>query len=472
MNVNEGPQLSHAREHVTQKLLLGAVLAIVAGLLGLYLSGEVAIGWTIAITTLCLVWWVTEPMPIPITSLIPMALFPLVGVLSPADVAKAYGSPITILLLGGFLLSTAMAGSGVHRRIAFMMIRLLGGDSARRIVFGFMVASALLSMWISNTATVLMLLPIALAVVANATKSQLALPLLLGIAFAANVGGIGTPIGTPPNLVFLEVYRQTSGHDIGFLHWMLWGVPVVLLMLPLMALWITRNLGGQTVEHDKDYFHLGAWESVEKRVLIVFALVALGWITRLSPFGGWSSWLDMPNANDSQVALLGVLLMFIIPDGKGSRLLTWEIANRIPWGILLLFAGGFCIALAFKNSGLSAIIGDALGVLTFFPSLLLILVICLCVTFLTEMTSNTATTQILMPILAAAALGASLRPELLMVPAAMSASCAFMLPVATAPNAIVFGTGHIHARTMAREGLLLNFLGAIVITTVCWLLIA
>ena len=448
-------------------LTLGPLLAAVAFFTLQSFSWQETACWTAAITIICAVWWIFEPIPIPATSLIPLATLPIIGVLTPAQVGEAYGSPLVLLLMGGFILSTAMEKSGAHRRVALGMVNLFGGNSSRRLVFGFMAASAVLSMWISNTATTLMLLPVALAVIERSDDDNLAIPLLLGIAYAASVGGIGTPIGTPPNLVFREIYWENTGIEIGFLTWMSWGVPVVLIFVPIIALWLTRRLNHQG---HVDMPKVGAWQTEERRVFLVFAFTALAWITRSQPFGGWKTWLDVPGANDASVALLAVVAMFLIPNGKGSRLLDWETAGRIPWGMLILFGGGIAIAKAFIVSGMSAALGNALAGIAGWPILAMMAVICLCITFLTEMTSNTATTTLMMPILAAAAIAAGIAPEALMVPAAMSASCAFMLPVATAPNTIVFSTGWFTTRLMAREGLVLNFTGVIVISVMCYLL--
>lgn len=422
------------------------------------------------VAVLCVLWWVFEPVPIPVTSLLPLAVLPLLGVLTPAQVGQAYGSPLILLLLGGFLLSKAMEHSGAHRRIAIGMVNLFGASSGRRLVLGFMVASAVLSMWISNTATTLMLLPVVLAVLdATDSREELAAPLLLGVAYAASVGGLGTPIGTPPNLIFMQVYEQTTGEVISFTRWMSWALPVVILMVPAMALVLTRNLrGALSVQLPP----VGRWRTEERRVMLVFGLTALAWITRGEPFGGWSAWLGLPGANDASVALLAVVVMFLVPNGKGQRLLTWERASTIPWGVLMLFSGGICLAKGFVSSGLSDLLGQWLSGMTAIPVFALILLICLVVTFMTEATSNTASTTLLMPVLAAAALAAGIAPELIMVPAAMSASCAFMLPVATAPNSVVYGSGLISTARMAREGVGLNLLGAAVISVVCYFMLA
>jgi sodium-dependent dicarboxylate transporter 2/3/5 len=403
-----------------------------------------------------------------VTSLLPLAILPLLGVLTPKEVGQAYGSPLILLLLGGFLLSKAMEHSGAHRRIAFGMVTLFGASSARRLVMGFMAAAAVLSMWISNSATTLMLLPVALAILDGVEdKEKLAVPLLLGIAYAASIGGLGTPIGTPPNLIFMQVYEQTTGQNISFTAWMGWALPVVIIMVPAMALMLTRNLGGAL---NVRLPQMGPWQTQERRVMAVFGLTALAWITRSEPFGGWSAWFGVPEANDASVALLAVVVMFLVPDGKGERLLTWERAATIPWGVLLLFSGGICLAQGFVNSGLSDVMGAQLVDLITMHPYVLMLLICLGVTFMTEATSNTATTALLMPVLAAAAVAAGIAPEMIMVPAAMSASCAFMLPVATAPNTVVFSSGLITTARMAREGFLINLMGAVVISSVCYLL--
>ena len=447
-------------------LLAGPVAAFVAG--SLAADAGPAVAWTVGVTTLCALWWITEAVPIPVTALIPIALLPLVGAIPAAQAARAVGDPLILLLMGGFMLSTAMEKSGAHRRIALGMINLFGARDGRRLVFGFMAAAALLSMWISNTATTLMLLPIALAVIQGCDDKRLALPLLLGMCYAASIGGTGTPVGTPPNLIFMRVYQESTGLELGFTQWMGWALPVVLVMLPIAGFWLTRGL---KLRAPVKLPSVGVWRSEEIRTLAVFAVTAILWVTRREPFSGWSGLLDLPQANDGSVALLAVVAMFVIPNGAGGRLLDWKTAGSIPWGILLLFAGGICLAGAFASTGLSASIGESLASYASWSPWLLILVICLAVTFLTEITSNTATTSLLMPVLAAAALAAGIEPRLIMVPAAISASFAFMLPVATGPNAVVFSSGQITVPQMAREGLVLNLLGALAISTIAyWLL--
>ena len=423
-----------------------------------------------AVTTLCGVWWIFEPIAIPATSIIPFAAFPLLGVMDHKQVAACYGHHVILLVLGGLMLSTAMEKSGAHRQVALGVVRAVGGRGGRRLVLGFLLAAAIMSMWMSNTATTLILLPVAMAVLDEAErKHQLAVPLVLSVAYGATIGGIGTPVGCATNLMFMAEYEKTTGIEVGFLDWMKMGVPVVALMLPITWLWLTRRLG------KAEEFSLprpGPWQTEQRRVLIVFSLTALAWTTRSDPFGGWSRLIDAPGAGDGTVALLAVTAMFLIPSGRGGRLLDWQSAGKIPWGILLLLGGGIAIARGFEVSGLSSALGDVLVELGTLPVVLMIASICLAVTFMTEVTSNTATTALLMPILAAAGVAADIDPALLMVPAVISASCAFMLPVATSPNAIVFSSGQISVREMTREGLALNLIGVPVVTTVCYLVLS
>lgn len=392
----------------------------------------------------------------------------MAGVLNHKQVANAYGNDIILLLLGGFILSTAIEKSGVHRHLAIGMVRLVGSNGNKNLVLGFMLASAFISMWISNTATTLMLIPVAIAILEHCEEKQVATPLLLGIAYAANIGGVGTPIGTPPNLIFFSQYSELMGTSFSFLQWIRLGFPVVLFMVPLMWLWLTRNLKNTS----KPFLpELGTINLAQKRVLIIFSITALAWMTRIQPFGGWSQLLGTPGVGDSTVALFMVVLMFLIPDGKGGKLLDWETASQIPWGLLILIAGGIAIANAFSSSGLSIELGQVLSGISILPKLIVIVSICSVVTFLTEVTSNTATTSVMMPILAALALQAKLDPALVMIPATLSASCAFMLPVATPPNAVVYSTGEFSISRMAREGLILNLIGVVVITGLSYIIL-
>ena len=453
------------RESIWPGLVSGLCLAVIMAAL----EQPEAIVITAVVAWLCMLWWIFEPLPIPVTSLLPIAVFPISGVLTSEQVGASVGSPLIILLLGGFLLSRGMESTGAHHRIALSVVNLVGGHKPRRLVLGFMIAGALLSMWISNTASILMLMPVALAVLASCSdRNSLAAPVLLGLAWSCSIGGLGTPIGTPPNLILVQVYEENTAQTISFGQWMSWGMPVVLTLLPVAWWWVTRAVPR---ELDIQVPAVGPWRSAERRVLVVFGLTAVAWITRAEPFGGWQTWLGFPAANDASVALLAVVALFVVRDDQGEPLIDWAKASQIPWGVLLLFGGGICLARAFVASGLSAQVGDALTAVAALPVFAMMLLLALAVTFLTEATSNTATTALLMPVLAAVALAVEIDPLWLMVPAAMSASCAFMLPVATAPNAVVFGSGELPIRRMVREGFALNLIGALLIATVAWVLL-
>ncbi|APE06291.1 sodium:dicarboxylate symporter [Alteromonas sp. RW2A1] len=472
-NKNNSPQTTST----SKNLIIGiAFLVACASGLALWFVGQPSeIIFTAAITLFVAILWVTEALPIPATSLLPFALFPLFGVLSHSEAASALGSHVIILLMAAFMLSKALERANLHKRFAIYMLRLTGSGSPIKLILGFMLTTAVLSMWISNTATILMMLPMAIAIINAVDNPRFGVALILGIAYAASVGGVGTPIGTPPNIIFMSVYEETQGIEYSFLDWMKTGIPIVILAVPIMALWLARGI---SVVGNIDLPVPGTWSRAEKRVLAIFGTVAMAWIFR--PF--WTAWLGVTTISDSTIAVAGVAAMFLTnsgnddgkPDTKGNRdkLLNWKTANDIPWGMLLLFAGGICIAKAFTASGLSVLMGTWLTGLSTLPVILLILGICLFVTFLTEITSNTATSTLLMPILAAAGIAVGVDPKLLMIPAAISASCAFMLPVATAPNAIAYSTEKFDIKTMAREGIVLNVIVAIVVTGVCYVTLA
>ncbi len=424
-----------------------------------------ALAFTAALTLWCAGWWVTEPVAPAVTALLPLALLPMADILTPTEVAQAYGNSLILLLLGGFVLSMAVERSGAHRRLALGMVRAVGGNSGRAVLWGFMIASAGLSMWISNTATTLLLLPVALAVLADYRDPRLAVPLILGIAYAASIGGLGTPIGTPPNLVFMSVYQETTGKSFGFLDWMLIGIPVVILMVPLMALWLGRGLRGAP---KAELPARPPWTRAERRVLAIFGVTALAWVFREMPFGGWSGWLGLPGATDTGVALCGALAMLVVSDGRRGRVLTWQDAERLPWGVLVLFGGGIALSMAFQSSGLSTIMAAQLKVLADLPLILMLVMIVGSVVLLSEIVSNTATAVLLMPIMASVAIAVDVDPALLMFPTVLAASVGFMLPVATAPNVIAYGSGRVPAQRMLREGAVMDVLGTLVVCAVCY----
>lgn len=431
-------------------------------------------GVTAAVTVLCAVWWIFESLPLAATSLVPFAAFPLLGVLSEKEVCAAYGDPIVLLFMGGFMLAQAAEHCGAHKRLAHSIVAAIGNTSARRLILAFMIATAFVSMWVSNTAAALMMLPVAMAVIECDTEGRLHVPLLLGIAYSASIGGVATPIGTPPNGVFLATYQEATGSTVPFHEWMILGGAVAVLMLAVTWLVLTWKLRGvPSVEVDV----AGTWTTAQKRVLAVLGLAALAWILREIPFGGWDALvarnIGPTKAGDTTVALLAVVLLFLLPSGEGDgkRLLDWTTAKAIPWGVLLLFGGGIAIAKAFDSSGLSESIGSLVDRLQDWPTLAVIGTLCLLVTFFSEFTSNTATSNILMPILAAAAAANKLDPALLMFPATLSNSLAFMMPVGTPPNALVFGTGRVRIADMVRYGFILNLASTAIVTLVCWKLL-
>lgn len=424
---------------------------------------------TAAITTLTAWWWATEALPIPATSLIPFCLFPLFGVLNHKQAASGMGSHIIMLLLGGFIMAKALERSGAHKRFAISILRAVGQKSNKRLVLAFMLAAATLSMWISNTATCLMLMPIVLACLQQAKNDELTMPLIISVAYACSMGGIATLIGTPPNVIFAGIFEEVSGREFGFLDWMKIGFPIVACILPISWLWLTRNVSGHTaVELPSPE----PWSKDERRVVIVFGCIIFLWIFRTQPFGGWTGVVSAPGIGDASIAMLGALSMFVVRSERGQGLLDWATAVQIPWGILLMFGAGITMAKAFFESGLADLIGVALsGAIVGMPIYLVILLVCLSITFFTELNSNVATTTLVIPILAATAVSANLPLELLMIPATISASCAFMLPVATAPNAIAYATEHITVKEMMREGFALNLMLAFVISAVCFFLL-
>lgn len=446
-----------------------------------------------AVTVWMAIWWISEAVPIAATSLLPLLVFPLIDVSPMGAVGQAYMSPFIVLLMAGFMAALAIERWGLHRRLSLAILMLIGASPAR-LVLGLMLAATLSSMWISNTAATLMMLPIALAVVTRAREGtdpddeegqanvkRFALVLFLGLAYAASVGGIATPIGTPPNLIFLGAYEKAFPTEpaITFAEWMGFGLPVVALIVPAIWLYLVYGVGrlpaslpvgGREILAEEKK-RLGKITVDELTVALVFGGMAVLWVTRKISLGegevaGWAPALGLDHATDGSVALLGVILLFAWPSRTqpGRRLLDWQTARQIPWDMVLLFGGGVALAGAFKASGLSEDIARAMQGFAVLPEVLLIGAIALSVTFLTEVTSNTATATILMPVLAAFAEGTGIEPTKIMIPAVMSCSCAFMLPVATAPNAIVFGSGHVSIREMARSGFAINLGAAVIIT--------
>jgi len=435
---------------------------------------------TAAIGIWMALWWMTEAIPIYATALLPLLLFPLTGAASAKAAAAPYGHHLIYLFLGGFIIAQAMERWDLHRRIALKTLQHVG-TAPTAIIGGFMGITAALSMWVSNTATAMMMLPIALSVShwmrqnqSDAQAGKFEPALLLGVAYAASIGGMGTLIGTPPNL-FLASFLKSQGVEISFIRWMAVGLPVVFIMLPLSWLLLTRILfkcgrhplaSGRILCQDA-YKSLGPFSKGERNTLIVFILTALLWITRpLLNRMTLGAMQPLSGLTDSGIAILGALLLFLLPVDRqtGLQTMDWERARKLPWGVLLLFGGGLSLAAALQANGVSAFLGTRVSSMADAPVILIILLVTALMIFLTELTSNTASTVTFVPLLYAAAAGLGLHPLALIVPAALAASCAFMLPVATPPNAIVFGSGKIEMAQMIRAGLWLNLIGIIIIT--------
>jgi solute carrier family 13 (sodium-dependent dicarboxylate transporter), member 2/3/5 len=474
--------------------LLFAAILLAPNPQGLSPAGQ-AVGAT---TAWVATWWITEAMPIPATSLLPIVLFPITGAVDIDTTTASYGDTYIFLFMGGFFIAMAMQRWGLHRRIALRTIKATG-TSPTRIILGFMIATGFLSMWVSNTATTVMMTPIGLAVILQTRdlieEQGMDVPtsqgdfhfgtgLMLCIAYAASIGGVGTIIGTPPNVILVGAIEATFGRSISFGQWMLYGVPIAVVGIAIVWVYVTKflipprmgELGGGIDVIDEELAKLGSISREERLVLVVFIGAALAWILRsiageIAAIAAFSEIVT----DDSIIAIAAALIMFVVPartdDGSRTTLLDWNTALNIPWGVLLLFGGGLAIASGFETTGLAEWIGQLLSTFQGVSIALIIGLIVVLTIFLTEVTSNTATTAMLMPIMASLAVGLSLHPYAVMIGAATAASFAFMLPVATPPNAIVFGSGYISIPQMAKTGAGLNIIGVVLITllTLTWL---
>lgn len=450
---------------------------------------------TAAVALLMVCWWLTEAIPIPVTALVPLAFFPALGIMDAGAAAAPYANHNIFLFFGGFCIAVAMQKWHLHRRIALHIIKIIG-SRPRRIVLGFMLATAFLSMWISNTATTMMMLPIGMALIlhfgtdtaGSVARSNFGTALMLGIAYAASIGGIGTLIGTPPNIVFAGQVKILFPHieEIGFFQWMQVGLPLAAVFLPLTWWYLTflafppkpGEINDASAVIDEEFGALGRLNKGEKYTLSVFAATCLAWMFRKNitigslVVPGWTNFLGIENfVHDSTIAVAAALLLFLLPiDVREKKfVLDWESAATLPWGILILFGGGFALAKGFTQTGLSAWIGQGVQGLAGLPTLFIVAGTCFLITFLTEVTSNTATTTMILPVLAAMSGVLGVHPFVLMLPATLSASCAFMTPVATPPNAIVFGAGQVTIPMMARTGIVLNLAGVVLVTAMMYL---
>ncbi len=447
-----------------------------------------------AVALLMATWWMCESIPIPATSLLPIALFPLLGIMHTKQATAPYASHLIFLFMGGFIIALAMQRWNLHRRIAMNIVKAVG-FSPGRLIFGFMVATAALSAFVSNTATTVMMMPIGLAIISHVVdegtkeglnkqidfspeKFAFGLNLMLGIAYAASIGGIATLIGTPPNTVLAGYLQKTYGYEITFANWMIVGVPLVVVMLPMCWLWLTRVANPMKLKKvpggrdmiSAELKKMGSMSTGERWTSLVFGLTAVGWIFR-KQLG--FLFADPKLVTDAAIAMTGAIVLFLIPINlkKNEFVMDWHWASKMPWGVLILFGGGLSMAAGFKATKLADWIGNQVSLLENAPVLVLVIAVATLIIFLTELTSNTATSAMVMPILSAVAIGLGQSPLLLVVPAAIAASCAFMLPVATPPNAIVFGSGYVTIPQMAKSGFGLNILGIVITVVVTYLLV-
>lgn len=460
-------------------LLQGPLIFIILQIVGRPSSMPEEAYDVLCVTIWMALWWVFEVIPIAVTAILPIILFPLTGAVDIETTTAAFGHKYVFLYLGGFILAVAIEKWNLHKRIALFIIDLIG-TNVKYIILGFMVATAFMSMWISNTATSVMMLPIGIAIISqlknnssdNSQHENFGKALMLAIAYSASIGGMATLIGTPPNLVFAGIVEELYGIEISFTKWIMLGLPISIFLLFLCWKYLTsmafdfkhhRFPGGRS-EIQRLLKELGKISTQEKRVLVVFMLTAFCWITRsflLQPF--------LPFIDDTIIAITAAVSLFIIPSGKPKqKLISWDEAVRIPWGIILLFGGGMALAKGFSETGLAVWIGGQLTNLENLPLFLLVIVLVAAVNFLTEVTSNLATTAMLLPVLAPMAVALDLHPYFLMVGATLAASCAFMLPVATPPNAVVFGSGHLHIPDMIRAGIWMNIISIIIISLVIY----
>ncbi len=471
-------------------LILGPLLFLLTILFfepaGLSADGQRVLAVTLWIAT----WWMTEAIPIPATSLMPLILLPITGAMEGSDVASSYGNDIIFLFLGGFFIATAMEKWDLHKRIALFIISVIG-TSTQRILLGFMLATGFLSMWVSNTAAVMMMIPMALAItaqVAAALKDEehkRDLPkfeksLLFGVGYAGTIGGLGTLIGTPPNIILAAQLDTIFGITIGFGTWMLFAVPVVLILLFFTWFYLGRinfKTSIKTLPGGKELIaserqKLGKTSFEEKVVGAVFLFAAFMWITREFFWAGDDPLIvQLPGISDGMIAIIATMLLFLIPAKAATRILDWSDSKDIPWGVLLLFGGGLAIAAGFQSSGLSTWIGDQLTILDGLHMLLIIGGATLLIMMLTEITSNTATATMILPVVGALAVAIDIHPFALMIPCAMAANCAFMLPVGTPPNAIIFGTGKLKIIEMVKAGFWLNVFATILIVLAVYFLV-
>jgi solute carrier family 13 (sodium-dependent dicarboxylate transporter), member 2/3/5 len=471
--------------------ILAGIIFLVTGLLLPVPGGMGQPAWNAALVSLLMaLWWITEAIPIYATAFLPMVLFPLLKILPAGQTAVNYGHDLVLMMISGFFIARAIESQGLHKRIALVLIKALG-TSRPRILLSIMVATALLSMWIANVTAALMMLPIGVAIILKEESLGNASPkfgpaLMLGIAYSASIGGLGTILGSPTNLIFSgmmdKIFPQAP--KFGFVSWLEMGIPIMAMFLPLVWYFLVRffrikgSIPGNKELIDNELHGLGEMSSGEKRVLCIFILTVVGWVFREGftfdrfTIPGWSRLLGLEEyVTDSTVGMFAAMLLFMVPDGRGKRLLDWKAAGSIPWGVGVIVGGGYALAASFKSTGLADWLGGRLAFVSSYPTLVVLFIVVGAVLLFTEMNSNTATANIFLPVLASMAVAGNINPMLLMIPATFASSIVFIMPAGTGPNTVIFGSNKVTVQDMARAGVWLKLISMIILPLVLYVLI-
>jgi sodium-dependent dicarboxylate transporter 2/3/5 len=454
-------------------------------------AGMSTAAWNAAAVSLLMAfWWITDAIPIYATALVPMALFPILKILPAGETAVNYGHDLVLMMISGFFIAKAIEAQNLHKRIALVLIRALG-TSRRRILFSMMVATAFLSMWIANVTSALMMLPIGLAIISKeetlgSSNPKFGTALMLGIAYSASIGGVGTLIGSPTNLIYSGIMDKIfpEAPPFSFYSWLKVGIPIMIIFLPLVWYFLIRFFGiresipGTRELIDQEHKALGKMSPGEKRVTTIFIFTVIGWVFREGfhfdrlVIPGWSQLLGIDEfVTDSTVGMLATLLLFMIPAGNGKRLLDWKMAGQIPWGVGVIVGGGYAMAASFKNTGLAEWLGQQLAFVSSYPTLIVLMIVVGVILLFTEMNPNTATANIFLPVLASMAVAGSVNPMLLMIPATFASSFVFMMPAGTGPNTVIFASNKLTVGEMARAGIWLKLISMLLLPLILYVLI-
>lgn len=471
--------------------ILAGIAFLVTWLLLPYPEGMSRAGWnTAGVALLMALWWITEAIPIYATAFLPMVLFPLLKILPAGQTAVNYGHDLVLMMIAGFFIAKAIESQGLHKRIALVLIKALG-TSRPRILLSMMIATALLSMWIANVTAALMMLPIGVAIILKeetlgSTNPKFGAAVMLGIAYSASIGGLGTIIGSPTNLIFSGIMDKIFplAPKFGFLAWLKMGIPIMLIFLPLVWYYLVKffkikgSIPGNRELIEQELHLLGKMSTGEKRVLFIFFIAVVGWVFREGfafdrfTIPGWSRLLDSGEyVTDSTVGMLAAMLLFMLPDGRGKRLLDWKTAGSIPWGVGVIVGGGYALAASFKSTGLADWLGAELAFVSGYPTLVVLFIVVGAVFLFTEMNSNTATANIFLPVLASMAVAGNINPMILMIPATFASSIVFIMPAGTGPNTVIFGSNKVTVQDMARAGIWLKIISLVLLPLVLYFLI-